>query len=178
MRSHLIIVALAIGCSLTGCARLLGEKSALGNYYVQSQNLSKAQETLTKGDPDAALRILTDICASPAVAGVTDEALFRLALLSLRYNEDKEGETQATQASQALKRLQKDYPKSLWSLQAAPLADFISKTEELKRQNRNYRGHNQTLTKENQALSKENKELLQSIDKLKRLDLELEQKNR
>jgi hypothetical protein len=159
---------MAVTCSLAGCATLQAKRASLVNNYTQSQNLSEARRLLAKGDHEAAFRVLADICAAPAAEWVTDEALFRLAILSLGRGGEKEGETQAVQP---LMRLEREYPKSPWSAQSAPLTDLLARTEELRRQNRNLRSHNQSLVKEN-------KELLQSIEKLKRLDMELEKKNR
>lgn len=158
------LIAIAVVCCLAGCAGLWGQSSGFATYSSQARDLSEAKRLIAKGDNEAARRLLNDVATAPGVAGVTDEALFRLAILSLEKEND-------TQAVQALKHLQKDYPKSRWSMQAAPLADYLTRVDELKRQNKNLRNQNQTLLKEN-------KELLQNIDKLKRLDLELEKKNR
>ena len=166
MKRHFVILTLA--CSLTGCAAFQAKKASLVNNYTQSGNLSEVRKLLAKGDREGAFKILTDICAAPPAEGVTDEALFRLTLLSLDHGGEKEGETLALQT---LRRLEREYPKSPWKAQAAPLAELLTRTEELRRQNRNYRTHNQSLVKEN-------KELLQSIDKLKRLDMDLEKRNR
>lgn len=159
--------------SLTGCASMRGESGGFVNYYTQSRSLSEAQELLEKGDTGAAAKTLAAICDAQAVSGVTDEALFRLALLSL-----KPSEKESSHAQQLLSRLQKEFPASQWSVQSAPLLELLNSSEELRRQNRSCKNLNQSLSKENQALSKENKELLQNIEKLKQLDLELEKKNR
>ena len=163
-----LFAVITVTCSLTGCAAFQAKKASFVNDYTQSGKLSEARKLLSKGNREGAFRILADICAASPAEGITDEALFRLALLSLDRGAEKEGETQALQT---LRRLEREYPKSPWRAQAAPLAELLARTEELRRQNRNYRTHNQSLVKEN-------KELLQSIDKLKRLDMELEKKNR
>lgn len=163
MKKSFIMYAIVL--SLTGCAGMRGS-GGITNYYTQSRNLSDAQEMLEKGDKGAAAKLLATICDAQAVPGVTDEALFRLALLAL-----KPAEKDSSHAHELLSKLQKDFPTSQWSIQSAPLMELMSGTEELRRQNRSCKNLNQ-------SLSKENKELMQNIEKLKQLDLELEKKNR
>ncbi len=151
--------------SLTGCAGMRGS-GGITNYYTQSRNLSDAQEMLEKGETSAAAKRLATICDAQTVPGVTDEALFRLALLSL-----KPAEKDSSRAHELLFKLQKEFPTSQWSTQSAALMELMGGTEELRHQNRSCKNLNQTL-------SKENKELMQNIEKLKQLDLELEKKNR
>jgi cell division protein FtsB len=81
-------------------------------------------------------------------------------------------------AQQSIERLRKEYPSSSWTGMAAPLAELLTATTELRRQNRTLKNQNQSLSRENQSLSKEAQELRQNIEKLKRLDLELEQRNK
>lgn len=126
--------------------------------------LSKATAQLEAGDKTGAAATFTTITDSSAVPGVTDEALFRLALLSLRPATEKDGNAQALQL---LKRLKKEYPDSRWTVQAGQLADTLASVEELRRQNR-------SLKKSNQSLVNEINELNRNIKQLKQLDKDLE----
>ena len=150
---------------LAGCSSAGLEQVGMVNRFNQGRNLSKAIDMLEGGKPDEAARLLAAICDAKGFEGVTDEALFRLALLSLN---DRDG---TAKTHRSLERLRKEYPRSPWTKQASPLAEFIDADEELRRQNKNYRTANQNL-------SREIKELNQNIDKLKRLDMELERKSR
>ena len=102
------------------------------------------------------------------MAGVTDEALFRLALLTMKAKADRPA---SAQAQRLLRRLKKEYPASQWTLLAAPVTDLVNLAEEQKRQNR-------ALRTSNQALNREMEELSQRIEQLKHLDQELEKKSR
>lgn len=146
-----ILVLLAV---LSGCA------------YLPRREPSKLEQAVTLleiGRTAGAVRLLTEISKEKPVKGITDEALFRLGLLSLRQG--GENDTALT----FLTRLQKEYPMSPWTRNAAPVLEVVTQHEELRHQNRNLKNANQTL-------AKENKELLQNIEKLKSLDLELERK--
>ncbi len=157
-----IVVLLAI--FVAGCAAMNKVSIPLLQPDTQAHNLSAAVEMLGRGEPDAAAKMLAAIIDSGAKPGVADEALFRLALLSLKTVPEKEG-------SQLLKRLRNDYPASPWTVQAGPLLGLLADAEELRRQNKNYKNLNQ-------SLSKEVNELTENINKLKNLDLELERKAR
>jgi hypothetical protein len=141
--------------------------------FSLSRQLSSAVGLIRKGDTASARRILSEICTAPPAAGVTDEALFRLALLSLKPATEKEGVS-----LRLLRRLKREFPESPWSYQSQPLLEFVGGNDELRRQHRSLKGANQGLAKENQGLAKENEELKKSIDQMKHLDLELEKKNR
>ena len=99
---------------------------------------------------------------------VTDEALFRLALLSLRENGDK-----GFQRSQTLlERLAGKYPDSIWTRQSAPLLSHLAEVRVLRNRQRGLK----TMKELNLSLSRDNRELRQSLEQLKQLDLELEQR--
>lgn len=68
------------------------------------------------------------------VPRVTDEALFRLALLSLDPKREKPG---SGRGIQLLKWLKRDFPRSSWSIHAEPLLELVDVAEDLKTQNRN-----------------------------------------
>ncbi|WP_224984175.1 septum formation initiator family protein [Geomonas agri] len=164
MKMTMLIICLAAlvsaGCATTG--------SREGNFlerYNSSRQLSQAETMLKEGDTHGAINALDAICNGPAVTGVTDEALFRLALLTLKV---KPG---SAQALHLLKRLKKEYPASQWTALAAPVSEQVNALEEQRRQNKVLKGSNQ-------ALSREITELNQRLEQLKNLDQELEKKAR
>lgn len=144
---------------LSGCAMF--QKSGDPLYAEQQMRLEQVVELIKKGNTTAAGKLLTTICREKPTAGVTDEALFRLALLQLRTDREL--------AATSLGRLLKEYPGSPWARTAPPVLDMVEQNEDLRNQNKALKGINQ-------ALTKENKELLQNIEKIKHLDLELEKK--
>lgn len=144
-----------------GCATRHHGEGSLVQRYAGSRQLEEAEEMLARGDADNAARTLTAITRGPALNGVTDRALFHLAVLSLRAESEKSG---AAQAQQLLKRLAKQYPHSPYAGLARPLNELIEFAEEQKRQNR--------------SLKKEIGELNKNLEQLKRLDLELERSAR
>ena len=167
-----LALSLCFGCATTRP----GEKSGgLLQHYSESKRLASAVALLEKGDSPGAARILEALCTDTPTAGVTDEALFRLALLSLKPSVERPA---SPQGHQLLKRLKKDYPSSPWTAQAAPLFELINSAEELRRQNRNFRAANQSLGKEVNELNKNINELTRNIEQLKHLDQEIEKKSR
>lgn len=178
MRKRAILCLALSLCS--GCATIKTAKTApareegkpregnLMQRYAGSRQLAQAEEMLRKGDHKGAARTLAVITSGPSAPGVTDEALFRLALLSLKPGVEKLG---LEKGEHLLKRLGKEYPKSPWTLLGAPVYELIEVAEEQKSQNKALKGTNQALTKEINELS-------QSIEQLKRLDQELERKAR
>ena len=163
------VITLILAASLcAGCATTKKGDTGLVERYDRSRKLAQAVELMEKGKTTAAAKELNAICTSAAVPGVTDEALFRLALLSLKPGADR---PVSGQAQQLLKRLRKEYPASPWTVQAAQLNDLMNLTDELKQQNRGLKAANQSLSKK---VSEYNK----VIQQLKALDLELEQNRR
>ena len=160
----LVAVPLFGGCATTN----KGDSGGFMQRYSESRKLTHAVELIGRGDSAGAARTLTALCNGSALPGVTDEALFRLALLSLKPNAEKPA---SAHANQLLKRLKKEYPASPWTAQAAPLVELINIAEESKRPNRSLKSSNQTL-------SKEISELTKNLEQLKHLDVELEQKTR
>ena len=151
---------------VTGCALLKTDEGM--HHSPQPADLAQATALLEAGDRAGAAVAFAAISDSSGVPGVTDEALFRLALLSLRPATDREGNTQALQL---LKRLKKEYPASRWTAQSKQLADMLAGVEELRRQVKSLKSHNQ-------SLGNEVNELNRSIKQLKRLDQELEKARR
>jgi hypothetical protein len=170
-KQALIALVAAFSLASSGCASL-GSQGIVARFS-QGQKLSKAIDSLEKGNPYNATRLLKELCAEKGVAGVTDEALFRLALLSI---DAEPGRDNISATLKLLDKLEKEYPDSPWTTQAASLAEFLDehsdklqKAQELRRQVKSYKDLNLSLTREN-------KELRQSIERLKNLDLELERK--
>ena len=166
MKKILPIVTILLLCA--GCATSGPGEGNLFQRYDESRRLARAVDLLGEGNIPGAAKILTAICNAPAAPGVTDEALFRLALLNLRATPDRPA---SPHALLLLKRLKRDYPKSPWTRMAAPLADLIDAAEESVREKK-------ALKATNQSLNREIGELNQRIEQLKHLDLELEKKSR
>ncbi len=155
-----IVIALCQGCASTG-------KTPQGNLvqrYTASRQLEQADEMLGRGDAAGAAKALHAVVSAPPAPGVTDQALFRLALLTLKPGLERSA---SVQSQQLLRRLAREYPKSPWNAQAAQLNDLIEVADDLRRQNKSLKGNNQTLTREISDLNK-------SLERLKRLDQELE----
>lgn len=133
----------------------------------QQRSLDEALEQLRTGKEQQARILLEKVVEGPS-AGVTDEALFRLALLSLR-----EDGVKGLQRSQALlERLADRYPASLWTKQSAPLLSHLTEARILRNRQRELK----SLRQQNLSLSRDNREMRQSLEQLKQLDLELEQR--
>ena len=71
-----------------------------------------------------------------------------------------------------LERLKADFPRSIWTQQSAPLIAYLAGVKTLRDRQREVK----TLKELNLSLSRDNREMRQSIERLKSLDLELEQK--
>lgn len=170
MKRLIAVVAVIIG--LAGCAT-----TGVSNQYSQDQRrkLMLAQILLEDNKVAAAKDILTSISNEPGVLGVTDEALFRLALINLEAGEQK---IATGRAGRNLDKLIKFYPTSPWKAHAVTLKGLLDSYDgvvdekaELEKTARSLRGSNQSLTKEL-------KDLRQDMEKLKNLELELEKKKR
>jgi hypothetical protein len=164
-----LMLFLVAASLVTGCATTKpGESVGLVRHHAESKKLALAVEMLSRGDSSGAAKQLNALCTGSAVPGVTDEALFRLALLSIRPSAERPA---SGHGYQLLKRLKKEYPASPWTVQATPVLELINASEEIRRQNRSMKATNQSLTKEVNELNK-------TLEQLKHLDLELEQKTR
>ncbi|WP_243373327.1 tetratricopeptide repeat protein [Geotalea sp. SG265] len=172
MKKIALILFMALSACTTG-----REGSGILNLDRNS-DLAHAVRLYEEGKEQEAEKRLKEVVAQKGVAGVTDEALFRLSLMQLKsgiVREDLE------QPLIRLETLQRNYPSSPWARLAAPLVAVIKETQ---RQNREIR----ILVRENRELSglrgqnfsliKENKELKKTIERLKYLDMELEKKPR
>jgi hypothetical protein len=152
---------------LCGCASFPGWDGGM-QRFTQSRNLARANALLESGDKAGAARELSAVADAAGVAGVTDEALFRLALLTIHPVADSGGNLHAINL---LKRMKKEYPASRWTVQSGQLLELLSGVEELRRQVKSLKSQNQTL-------GSEVNELNRNIEQLKQLDQELEKRRR
>jgi hypothetical protein len=161
-----------------------------------------ALQNLKAGKEREAQTLLEEVITGKPLPGMTDEALFRLAVLHLG-DEDGNGDTQA---HALLARLQKEYPDSNWTQQATPLITYLDEVDGLRKarevlntrwvqsqsqlreskhevktlleRNLSLVRDNKEVQERNHSLVRDNKELQKRLDRLKDLDLEIEQKNR
>ncbi len=170
-------IAIIIG--LSGCATIRKEDP---NIHEQRQKLVLARMLLEDNRTEAAKKTLSEIAAKPAVAGITDEALFRLALLDLEAGQQK---IATDKAGKDLDTILSKFKSSSWSAHAITLKGLMDAYEvtlqekaELDRTIKNLKSSNASLTKENTSLTKENADLRQDLEKIKKLELELETKKK
>lgn len=167
----LSLLPLLSACSLfdrKSAVSVSTEDSVHSSLPDQDRRFAAAMVFLRTGDEQSARDLFEQVVEGPSRIGVTDEALFRLALLHLR----EEGGKGATRAMELLERLKTEFPKSLWTRQAAPLGGYLASVKTLRDRQREIKA----LKELNLSLSRDNRELRQSIERLKSLDLELEQK--
>jgi hypothetical protein len=190
-----------------GCSMIRGDKPLPAVQMVQAslgheeRCFAKALLSLKEGNERDAQTLLEEVIAGKPLPGMTDEAFFRLAVLHLG-DEDGNGDTQTRDL---LARLQKEYPDSNWIRQATPLISYLDEVDVLRKarevlnarwaqsqsqlresnhevktlQERNLslaRG-NKELQERNHSLLRDNKDLQKRLDRLKDLDIEIEQKN-
>jgi hypothetical protein len=134
----------------------------------QERNFAGALEFLRTGREQNARELLEEVVAGPQRSGITDEALFRLSLIYLRDEGGKGG----GRSQEYLDRLRADFPSSIWTHQSAPLSSYLAGVRSLRERQREVR----TLKELNLSLSRDNREMRQSLERLKSLDLELENK--
>lgn len=170
MRSERVVfIALLVLMMLNaGCSGLEVKTSRFLAFSEQERSLNEALDKLRAGNIQQARDLLEKVVDGVPVAGVTEEALFRLALLSL--NED--GGKGIQHAQSLLERLARKYPDSIWTRQSAPLLLHLAEVKVLRNRQRELK----TLKGLNLSLSQDNREMRQSLERLKQLDLELEQK--
>ena len=154
---------------VTGCAGIGTRVPTPRISSVQERSFARALEYLRSGKGQQARDLLERICEAPPVIGVTDEALFRLALLHL----GDDGNKGVVRAQVLLERLRNEFPRSSWTHQATPLASYLAETKILLRDRQR---ELKTLQELNLSLNRDNRELRQSLERLKQLDIELEQK--
>lgn len=164
---------------VSGCASVQ-VKEVRVQRSPQSINLAQAHALLKSGDKAGAVSALTAVTDAQGVTGITDEALFMLALLNIQPVADSGDNLLSITL---LNRLNKEYPGTSWSVQSGQLIELLTGAEELERQvkslkshNQAMKSHNQTLKSHNQTLSSEVNELNRNINQLKQLDQELEKR--
>lgn len=162
-----LIALLALVMTNAGCAGLEARMPRFLMLSEQERSLDKALEQLRAGNERQAREQLEKVLAGVPTAGVTDEALFRLALLGL-----KEDGGRGLQSQALLERLASTYPDSIWTRQSVPLLSHLAEVRVLRNRQRELK----TLKESNLSLSRDNRELRQSLERLKQLDLELEQR--
>lgn len=163
------LIALLIFVLLNGgCAGIDVSIPHVPVLSEQERNLTEALARLRAGDEPQARDLLEKVTDGVPAAGVTDEALFRLALLDLR----EDGGKGLARAQTLLERLAARYPESIWTKQSAPLLLHLAEARALRNRQRDLK----SLKEHNISLSRDNRELRQSLERLKQLDLELELK--
>jgi len=163
-----LCAALLFICMMnSGCATF--ERGA--PHFITSaeeRNLEAGIKQLRAGNELPAHSLLEKVVDGVPTAGVTDEALFRLALLSLK----EDGGKGILRAQALLERLADNYPDSLWTRQSAQLLTLLADVRALRNRQRELKA----LKEQNLSLSRDNKEMRQSLEQLKQLDLELEKR--
>ena len=167
--NRFVLIALLIFALLNaGCAGIDGRMPLFHAFSEQERLLTESLAQLRAGNEPQARELLEKIADGVPAAGVTDEALFRLALLDLR----EDGGNGLARAQTLLERLAAKYPESLWTKQSAPLLLHLAEARALRNRQRDLK----SLKEHNLSLSRDNRELRQSLERLKQLDLELELK--
>ncbi len=173
----LLLLALALGCATTR-----PPVTRISYTERQEGRLDAAVHLIEMGDSTRATNLLRSICADPGVVGVTDEALFRLSILQLRSRPQTGG---PQQCRETLERLQREYPESSWAKMASTLLEVLSAKNEPPRADPDLESRNLILIRENERLTRdvdalrmEVRELREKLEKLKHLDLELEDESR
>lgn len=162
----LLCLTLFISILVQGC--VAHTKPEMWSEGDAKEKLNNAVTLQTQGQTVQATKAMESVIAAKPVTGITDEALFRLAMLYLNEGSNKNG---YSNAHSLLERLKREFPASAWTKLSAPLLELLTSHEELLRQYRSIKSQNQTI-------QRENKELHHSIDRLKKLDIELERKKR
>lgn len=151
--------AILVAATLSGCAAFTNRSAS-----VSERCLAEGLLSLHSGNLRLAHELFECAVSEPPVDKITDEALFRLALLQL----GEDGSKAVPRAQALLERLRKEYPGSPWTHQAAPLTTWLAGTKV---------GRDRDREHVNQLIL-ENRELRQNIERLKDLDLEIEKKRK
>jgi hypothetical protein len=178
------MTAVLFALALSGCAHIPFLDGGSLAAHDFREKMATSEGFLNQGDTAKAAAVLKEVCDHSSLTGVTDEALFRLAILQLQNGKNGEG---YAPSRQLLDRLRSEFPHSQWTRLAVPVIELLDSTDELHRQNSSLRVLNSSLSKGskelqnvkglNQSLSKQNKDLQQTIERLKSLELELERKS-
>jgi cell division protein FtsB len=170
MRTCIILIAIITG--LSGCATTRqSDRYAL----VQQKKLILAKILLENNSTSAAKKTLTEISNASPVPGVTDEALFRLALLELETGQQK---ITTDKAEKDLTKLLGKFSSSSWRTHATALKGLMDNYDSALQEKAELERTVKNLKNSNASLTKENTEMRQDLEKLKKLDLELERKKK
>jgi len=170
MKRLLAVAVVLFG--LGGCAA-----TGISNKYAQDQKrkLMLAQILLEDNKVAVAQDLLTSISNEPGVLGVTDEALFRLALINLEAGDQK---IATARSGRNLDKLIKHYPTSSWKSHAVTLKGLLDTYDGIVDEKAELEKTARSLKSSNLSLTKELKDLRQDMEKLKNLELELEMKKK
>ncbi|MDD5434479.1 MAG: hypothetical protein PH343_03520 [Nitrospira sp.] len=157
IRLRFIILVLLLSLT-SGCLGIIPS-----SFILQSKLLS-AKDFLLHGNNESAIKLLKEIVNKKGVPDITDEAMFRLALAYISSSDENE---KFVHSIEILKRLQREYPASIWAIQSKPLLDLITKAR-----------HESDTSQEINNLKRENKKLKQDLEQLKTLDIEIEKRPR
>jgi hypothetical protein len=163
-----ILILLAVFMLNAGCSIKRLSTSLSLVVPEQERAFAGALEHLKTGKIQQVRELLEKVVAAAPISGITDEALFRLALLNIR---DENGRG-PLRAQALLERLENEFPRSIWTHQAAPLASYLAGIKPTRDKQRELK----TLRDLNLSLSRDNRDLRQTIERLKSLDIELDQK--
>ena len=164
--TYTVFIAMIL-LNLIGCGGMFG-KVATKEVSEKRQNLAKAVDMIRASQEREARKFLQLVIDDSGEVGVTDEALFRLAILKLNDGEPGSGKSSIT----LLDKLRSGYPASVWTRQAASLQTYLLSVQNI----RNREKEINSIREKNQSLSRDVRELRQTIERLKALDLELEHK--
>ena len=115
-----------------GCAGLDGGMPRFMLFSEQDRILTEARAQLRLGNEQKTRDLLEKVVDGPPAAGISDEALFRLALLSL----NGDGVKGVQRAQTLLEKLTAKYPESLWTRQSAPLLAHLAEARALRNRQR------------------------------------------
>ncbi|MDD2319396.1 MAG: hypothetical protein PHO83_05020 [Geobacteraceae bacterium] len=170
MRRCIVIIAIVTG--LSGCATT---RQVDLNTREQQNKLVLAKLLLENNRTSAAKKTLSEISSASPVPGITDEAIFRLALLELENGQQK---ATTDKADKNLNKLLSKFRSSSWRPHATTLKGLIEGYEAALQEKSELERTVKNLKNANATLSKENADLRQDMEKLKMLDLELERKKK
>ena len=162
----IMIVSCLLVSLLQGCAANTkqlafgqGEQPTSGGHAQTKRNFSGAMQYLMSGKEQQSRELLVKVVAAKPLHGVTDEALFQLALLNLRGD--------PLRARAHLDRLRKEFPDSVWARRAPPVIACLSSMKSVRDGQRDLRDINQQI----ESLKKENDELRNIIRKQNKVDI-------
>ncbi|WP_183352998.1 hypothetical protein [Geomonas silvestris] len=162
VRRFLTLSVLAL-CA--GCASVNGWWQGRGAHREPEKKSQPAElKQPAQGEPAGPPKAVKKAPAGKTGTATADQVLFRRALLALKPSRET---VVSKRGRQLLTRLKREYPASPWSAEAAPILELIEIADELSRENRE-------LKATNDSLSAEVEELNGNIEKMKRLDMELE----